>query len=88
MKAASDDTELRQGTTARFEMVGALMSEAASRAGLASDLNLSLVELYNDGAQLCGGCAQGPRFDIRDGAPSFGWERALAKRLISGLIAC
>lgn len=65
------DVKLCQGTIAWFEMVGTLMCQAAARAGLASDLNLSLVELYTDGAPLCGGFVQGLRFDIRDGISSF-----------------
>lgn len=62
---------LQQGTAAWFEMVGAMMVEAASRAGLPADLPLSLVERYVDGVELSPGLRQGIRFDIRDGAPSF-----------------
>lgn len=65
------DVKLCQGTIAWFEMVGTLMCEAASRAGLASDFNLSLVEHYTDGLPLCGGFVQGLRFDIRNGIASF-----------------
>jgi len=69
------DMKLRQGTTAWFEMVGMLICEAASRAGLASDFNLSPVELHTDGLSLCGGFVQGLRFDIRNGIASF-WAGA------------
>lgn len=63
--------KLQQGTTAWFEMVGTLMSEAASRAGLSPDLTISLVERYTDGAELPGGLVQGIRFDIVAGRPSY-----------------
>jgi hypothetical protein len=62
---------LQQGTAAWFEMVGAMMAQAASRAGLPPDLTLSLVERYTDGVELSPGLRQGIRFDIQDGAPSF-----------------
>ncbi|PJI44686.1 MAG: hypothetical protein CTR54_01515 [Rhizobium sp.] len=65
------EAKLRQGTTAWFEMVGHLMSQAASRSRLSPDLNLSLVERYTDGENLPEGLVQGIRFDIRGGAPSF-----------------
>lgn len=63
--------KLRQGTAAWFEMVGALMCQAASQSGLAPDLNVSLVELYTDGVELSEGFVQGLRFDIRNGTPTF-----------------
>ncbi|WP_213773889.1 hypothetical protein [Bradyrhizobium sp. dw_78] len=65
------DTKLRQGTTAWFEMVGILMSEAASLSGLSPELNVSLVERYTDGVELSEGLVQGIRFDIISGKPSF-----------------
>lgn len=65
------EARLRQGTAAWFEMVGTLMSQAASRSRLSPDLNLSLVERYTDGEELPEGLVQGIRFDIRGGAPSF-----------------
>ncbi len=65
------DAKLRQGTTAWFEMVGTLMSEAASQSGLPPELNLSLVERYTDGVELLAGLVQGIRFDILEGRPSF-----------------
>ena len=65
------DAKIRQGTKAWFEMVGTLMSEAATRSGLSPDLNVSLVERYTDGVELSAGLIQGIRFDIRDGRPSF-----------------
>jgi hypothetical protein len=65
------DTKIRQGTTAWFEMVGTLMSDAALRSGLSPRLNLSLVELYTDGVELSDGHVQGLRFDILSGKPSF-----------------
>ena len=65
------DAKIRQGTKAWFEMVGTLMSEAATRSGLSPDLNVSLVERYTDGVELSAGLIQAIRFDIRDGRPSF-----------------
>ena len=65
------DMKLRHGTKDWFEMVGALMSEAASQAGLSPELNLSLVERYTDGVELSEGLVQGIRFDIVNGKPSF-----------------
>lgn len=67
----STDAKVRQGTTAWFEMVGTLMSEAASQSGLSPHLNLSLVERYTDGVDLSEGLVQGLRFDIINGKPSF-----------------
>lgn len=60
-----------QGNTAWFEMVGTLMSEAASEAGLPPELDVSLVERYTDGVELSEGLVQGIRFDINRGKPSF-----------------
>ncbi|MCZ8546826.1 hypothetical protein OOJ09_21775 [Mesorhizobium qingshengii] len=65
------DAKVRQGTAAWFEMVGTLMSEAASQSGLSPELNLSLVERYTDGVELSEGLVQGLRFDILGGKPSF-----------------
>lgn len=59
------------GTTAWFEMVGTLMSEAASHAQLSPDLTVSLVERYSDGVELSEGLVQGLRFDLVRGMPSF-----------------
>jgi hypothetical protein len=59
------------GTAAWFEMVGALMCEAASQAALGPAFNVSLVERYTDGVALAGGLVQGLRFDVIGGAPSF-----------------
>ncbi|WP_260600253.1 hypothetical protein [Sphingomonas endolithica] len=63
--------KLRLGTTAWFEMVGALMVDAATRSGLSPKLNLSFVELYTDGVELENGLVQGICFDIIAGQPSF-----------------
>jgi hypothetical protein len=63
--------KFRQGTVAWFEMVGTLMCETASHAGLTLDFNLTLVERYTDGVELAGGHVQGIRFDIINGQPSF-----------------
>jgi hypothetical protein len=65
------DAKVRQGTTAWFEMVGTLLSEAASRPGLSPDLDVSLVERYTDGVELSKGLFQGIRLDIRGGQLSF-----------------
>jgi len=65
------DMKVQQGTAEWFEMVGTLMSEAASQAELSPELNLSLVERYNDGVELSDGFVQGLRFDIVRGKPSF-----------------
>jgi hypothetical protein len=63
-----DDSKLRQGTVAWFEMVGTLMCEAASQAGVAPDINLTLIERYTDGVELTNGHVQGIRFEIVNGA--------------------
>ncbi|MGJ8530820.1 MAG: hypothetical protein ACSHYC_01465 [Alphaproteobacteria bacterium] len=67
----STGAKLEQGTTAWFEMVGALLCEAAVRARLSPTLNLSLVERYADGITMPNGLVQGLRFDISAGTPSF-----------------
>lgn len=67
----TQDAKVRQGTTAWFEMVGEMMSEAASSSGLSPKLDVSLVERYTDGAELSDGLVQGIRFDIHNGEPSF-----------------
>ena len=59
------------GTTAWFEMVGAVMEDAATQAALPSDFNICLVERYTDGVDLGAGLAQGLRFEIIGGKPSF-----------------
>jgi hypothetical protein len=64
-------TKLRLGTAPWFEMVGALMCEAAARSGLPPSLNVAFVERYVDGIELSQGFVQGIRFDIVDGKPSF-----------------
>lgn len=65
------NAKIDQGAVAWFEMVGTLMCEAASQAGLAPDFNLSLVERYMDGVDLATGHVQGIRFDIINGQPSY-----------------
>lgn len=45
--------------------------DAATRAGLAPDVDISLVELYTDGATLDDVLVQGLRFEIVKGKPSF-----------------
>jgi hypothetical protein len=62
---------LVHGSAAWFDMAGTLMCEAAAHAGLAADLDLSLVERYTDGVELADGLVQGLRFDIVRGKPSF-----------------
>ena len=52
-------------------MVGEQLQKAAQRAGLPSDLTISLVERYSDGDEIAPGLVQGLRFDIRCGAPSY-----------------
>lgn len=59
------------GTAAWFDMVGAVMCEAAAMARLGPDFNVSLAERYTDGAALPGGLVQGLRFAIAGGKPSF-----------------
>lgn len=63
--------KVTQGTLAWLEMVGVLMCEAALKAALPSDRNVSLVERYTDGVLLSEGLVQGIRFDIIGGKPSF-----------------
>lgn len=65
------DVKLTHGTIPWFEMVGTLMCEAASKAGLPSDHNVSVVERYTDGGELSEGLVQGLRFDIVGGKPTF-----------------
>lgn len=65
------DGKVRQGTTAWFEMVGGLMTDAASRSALSPDLDVSLVERYTDGIELSEGLVQGIRLDIVGGKLSF-----------------
>lgn len=72
--------KLEQGTIAWFEMVGTLMSDAASQSGLAPDLAVSFLERYTGGAELPGGLVQGIRFDIVDGKPSYGIGVGLEER--------
>jgi hypothetical protein len=63
--------KLHPGTTAWFEMMGALMVEAATRSSPPPELNLSFVEIYTDGVEVEDGLVQGFRFDIIAGQPSF-----------------
>ncbi len=65
------ETRVPHGTTAWFEMLGKVMCEAALRAALSPDFNISVVEPYTDGAELPDGFVQGFRFDIIGGKPSF-----------------
>ena len=65
------EVKMRQGTAEWFEMVGTIMSEAASRAGLSPKLNVSFVETCTDGIELSEGLVQGLRFHIIAGKPSF-----------------
>lgn len=62
---------LRHGEAAWFEMVGAVMTQAALRFGLPASLNLSFLERYTDGSEIAECLFQGLRFEIRDGVPSF-----------------
>jgi hypothetical protein len=62
---------LPHGSAAWFHMAGTLMCEAAARAGLPPNLDVSLVERYIDGVELSPGLVQGLRFDIKNGQPSF-----------------
>ncbi len=52
-------------------MVGTLMCEAASWAGLSPDYSVSVVERYTDGVELSDGLVQGLRFEIIGGKPTF-----------------
>lgn len=70
-KEVTNTPKIRHGTAEWFQMVGTLMSEAASQAGLSPELNLSFVERYTDGAEWPDGLVQGIRFDIVQGEPSF-----------------
>ena len=65
------EDKVAQGTPAWFEMVGQVMREAAERAALPPDQNVSLVERYTDGGDFGGGLVQGFRFDIVGGKPSY-----------------
>jgi hypothetical protein len=59
------------GTAAWFDMVGSVLMDAATRAELPQDHNVSLVERYTDGSALGPGLVQGLRLDIINGKPSF-----------------
>ena len=69
--AVADDTRLVQGTREWFDMVGLLMTAAATKARLPADLTVSFVEIYADGATWPDGLVQGLRFEIAGGHPSF-----------------
>lgn len=60
----------KQGTPEWFDMVGRVMSEAARKADLPADSNVSLVERYTDPADFGDGLVQGFRFAIVAGQPS------------------
>lgn len=62
------------------------MCETASRARLASDLNLSLVELYTDKTPLCDGLCKAHASTSAMAFRRSGQKRAVAERLISGQI--
>jgi hypothetical protein len=70
-KTMIQQMKVRHGTPAWFDMVGAVMRDAATAAGLPSDFSVSLVERYSDGIELSPGLFQGLRFEIVNGAPSF-----------------
>lgn len=59
------------GTAQWFEMVGKVLLDAATQAGLPADCNIRLVERYIDGIELSPGLVQGLRFEIADGKPAF-----------------
>jgi hypothetical protein len=61
---------LLHGSAEWFAMAGALMVDAATRARLPPDCNVSLVERYTDGVAGSDGLVQGLRFEIVDGMPS------------------
>jgi hypothetical protein len=65
------NARLPHGSAAWFDMVGNLMCEAAMRADLPADFDVSLVERYTDGEQLQDGLTQGLRFEIQGGKPLF-----------------
>lgn len=65
------DVKVPHGTTAWFEMLGDVMCQAASQAGLSPNLNVTVVEHYTDGVELSDGLVEGFRFYIIDGKPSF-----------------
>jgi hypothetical protein len=75
MNKASDTAphaiKLAHGTVMWFQMVGAVMVDAAQQAKLSPTFNLCLVERYTDGIELSPGLAPGLRFDIAAGQPSF-----------------
>lgn len=59
------------GSAAWFAMAGSLMVEAALQARLPTHVNVSLLERYIEGVALSDGLAQGLRFEIVQGKPSF-----------------
>jgi len=64
-------TRLSHGSVAWWEMVGQLMCDAATRAALPADVNLSLVERCTDGISLPGALLPGLRFELVGGQPTF-----------------
>jgi hypothetical protein len=65
------DDKTMHGTIAWFEMVGALLEQAAREAVLAPDVAFRFVERYTDGADLGDGRVAGLRFEIAGGETAF-----------------
>jgi hypothetical protein len=65
------DDKTTHGTIAWFEMVGALLEQAAREAALAPDVAFRFVERYTDGADLGDGRVAGLRFEIAGGKTTF-----------------
>ena len=67
----TNNLKVPHGTAAWFDMVGGVLIDAATRAELPADHNISLVERYTDGAVVSEEMVQGLRLDIIDGKPFF-----------------
>lgn len=67
----TEEMKVPHGTSAWFDMVGTVLMDAATQAGLPPDHNACLVERYTDGIELSPGLVQGLRFEIVGGKPSF-----------------
>lgn len=67
----STEAKVPHGSNEWFDMVGTIMVEAAAKAKLPPDFNVSLVERYTDGVEIRPGFLQGLRFEINGGRPTF-----------------
>ncbi|MET3762072.1 hypothetical protein [Sphingomonas sp. UYEF23] len=67
----TEDVKITQGSLEWFHMIGGILAHAARSANLPTDINLTFVERYTDGAEIDDGLVQGIRLDFRKGEPSY-----------------